>query len=110
MSGRVRVDLVPALSVEVGRFSQQYCAERDRLLVARDNVLDVQVEVHLLWLAIRPVGLHVVWGELEGDERLPINMHGVPVVLLEVNRAIDKGRPERALGIEVGGIEHDGVA
>ena len=110
MSRRVRVHLIAAFGVKVGRCSQKACAESDRLLVAGGDVLNVQIEVHLLRFAIRPVGFDVVRSELEGDERLTVDVHGVPVILLEVNGSIDEGSPETALGFEIGSVEDDGMA
>ena len=55
MARRVGVDLVALLRTEVGGCAEEARAERQHLLVRGGEVLDVQVEVHLLPLGpVRP--------------------------------------------------------
>ena len=69
------------------------------------DVIDVEVEVDLLRLTIRPVWGDVIWRKLETQLGLAVDEDSRPVVL-EVNGAPEKTRPKRALGREVGSIEH----
>jgi hypothetical protein len=104
MSGRVRVDLKSVGRVEADR-SEYSRTQRDHLLVRSRDVVDVEIEVDLLLLAVRPVGRDVVWRELETQLSLAVHENSRPVVL-KVDGALEKTRPKRALGREVGSIEH----
>jgi hypothetical protein len=53
--GRVGVDLVALVAVQIGRCLQQLCAEGDRFVVRSAWIFNVQIEVHLLRVAVRPL-------------------------------------------------------
>src|SRR5450759_5535672 len=49
----------------------------------------------------------MVWGELDAQRRPPVDDDGVPVDVT-LDRAAVHGRPETALSLQIGGVEHDG--
>jgi hypothetical protein len=105
--GRVGVDLVPLAGGEIVGGVQQSGTERHGLGVGRHRVVDVQIEVDLLRVPVRPFGRDVVGGELDADHPpIPWVDHAVPVVFGD-HAPTEQARPERALGPEVRGIEHD---
>ena len=72
-------------------------------------VIDVEVEVHLLRVSVRPVRRDVVRCQLHPDLPLPSGVdHAMPCLVLEDVPA-ENPRPERALGTQVGRVEHDHV-
>jgi len=70
-------------------------------------ILDVEVEMHLLGCPVWPVGRYMVRGQLDTDAPLAGRIdHRVPVVFFE-DVATKHTSPEGALGMQVGGIEHN---
>ncbi len=65
--GWVGADLVPFVGIEVGSRLEQSGAEGDSFFVCRARILDVQIEMDLLGVSIRPIGRNVVWRELDAD-------------------------------------------
>src|SRR4051812_17424508 len=101
MTGRVGVDLESRRRVGVVGRLHELGAERERLLVRRLDVIDVQVEMQLLRRAVtRPVRRPVVGRELETEARLAVDVDGVPVVL-GLDPATEDGSPEGTLDGEV---------
>src|SRR4051794_21740014 len=97
MAGRGGVDLETRRRVDVVGRLHQPGAERERLLVRRLDVVDVQVEMQLLRRAVaRPVWRPVVGRQLEAEPRLAVDVDGVPVVL-RLDPATEEARPEGAL-------------
>ena len=71
-------------------------------------VVDPYVEVDLLRRALGPVGGNMVWGQLDSDPGLTVDVHHVPVVF-GPDRSAEHPGPEAALCGEVGGVEHDNL-
>jgi hypothetical protein len=59
MSRRVRVHLVTLGGIEIRSGLQQPGAQADCLLVRGARVIDVKVEMHLLWRSMRPARRNV---------------------------------------------------
>jgi hypothetical protein len=109
MPRRIRIDLEPLGALGVCRWLQQASPQRHHLGVAGGDVVDVEIEVQLLRLAVRPVWRDVVRRELKTEARCTVDVNRVPVVL-GFDRALQEAGPECALGGEVGGVEHDDLA
>ena len=107
MSGRVGVCLVAAVSIEVGSGLEKSGSESHRLLVRNSGIVDVEIEVDLLRVAVRPVRRTVVRCELHADPPFAGGVgDAVPTVVLDDAPAKDSG-PERALRVQVRCVEHD---
>jgi len=105
--GRVRVHLVTLAGIEIRSWLEQPGAEGHRLFVGSSRVVDVEVEMHLLGGPVRPVGRNMARRQLHADPPLSSGVgDAVPVVLLEDVPA-ENASPERALGTQVGRVEHD---
>jgi hypothetical protein len=77
------------------------------LFVRGSRVVDVKVEMHLLGGPMRPVGRYMVRRQLHADPPLSSGVDdAVPIVVLE-DMPAQHACPERALGIQVGGVKHD---
>ena len=90
------------------RSLQQAGAKRHRFGVASGDIVDIQVEVHLLRFAIGPVRRDIVWRELKSETGRTIHVQRVPVVP-NLDCALQEARPEGALGGEVRGITGGGI-
>lgn len=98
MPGWVCVHLVALGGIEIRSWLEQPGAEGDCLFVGGSRVVDVEVEVHLLGGAMRPVGRNVVRRELHAEPPLSSGVDdAVPLVVLE-DVAAENAGPERALG------------
>src|SRR5690606_8251063 len=106
VAGRVGVDPEAARVVRGVLRLQLACPEAHDMLVRARDVLDVQVEVDLLWLALRPLGPDVVRRKLEAEPGLAVDEDRVPV-LVGLDRPVQDACPEGALGLEVVSVEHD---
>lgn len=107
VAGRVGVDLVAFVGTEVGGRLQERGAQCHCLRVCCGEVVDVEVEVHLLRVAVGPLGWDVIRGELHAHHPTVVGVDDVVPVVLGQHPAADHRGPERALGREVGRIEHD---
>jgi hypothetical protein len=58
--GRVGIHLMALVAVQIGSWLQQSGAEGDCLLVCSSRVMDVEVEMRLLGVAVRPVRRNMV--------------------------------------------------
>ncbi len=107
MSSRVCVRLVALVGVEVGSRLEKSGSESHCLLVRNSGIIDVQIEVDLLRVAVRPFRREVVRCELYPDPPLASRVtDAMPTVVLEDAPAKDPG-PERALCMEIRRVEHD---
>jgi len=96
-----------ALSSLPVTFLEQCGPEREHRFVRNSWILDVEVEMHLLGSPIRPVGWHMVGRQLHTDMPLARGIEDAvkPVVAKDV--AVENPGPECALGLHIGGVEHD---
>lgn len=106
MSGGVGVHLEVVGRIRLSGRLQDRCPESSNLLVGGRKVVDPQIEMDLLWCAVRPRGPNMVWSQLNADSRFTVHAHHVPVVL-SVDGASKYARPERALRSKLGGVEDD---
>src|SRR5258706_5151623 len=72
VAGRVGVDLVPLDSGEVGGCLQQPGPERNGFGVRALRVVDVQIDVDLLRVPVRPIRRDMVGCELHADHPLRV--------------------------------------
>ena len=79
-----------------GRWPQQASPQRHHLGVAGGDVIDVEIEVQLLRLAVVPVWRDGFWRELKTEARCTVDVNRVPIVL---RRAI---KPHFARGVTGG--------
>jgi hypothetical protein len=105
MPGRIGVNLEVVLGVGVGRI-QYLCPERHDSVVSRREILDPQIEVHLLWRPVRPIRRNVIGRELNPDPRFAVDAHHVPVIF-RIHGTLEHPGPEAALGSEIRGVEDD---
>jgi hypothetical protein len=70
------------------------------------DVVDVEVEVNLLWRPIGPLGRDMVGRKLDAQPPFAINKDAVPVTVW-VDRAAEQRSPERALSRQVRRVEND---
>lgn len=68
---------------------------------------NVEVEVDLLWRAVRPLWLDVVWNQLDAELPLAIDPDVAPACAVFNHRSAKQPGPEGALGVNVRGVEHD---
>ena len=109
MPGWVRVDLEALSRVDViGRLQQGRPKGRD-LVMSRLDVLDVEVEVHLLRRAIGPLRRNMVGGELHRQAWFAVHADRVPIVIL-IDTAVEHSTPERTFGSQIGGVENKNLS
>ncbi|GAC1473265.1 MAG: hypothetical protein NVS1B6_14020 [Steroidobacteraceae bacterium] len=111
VAGGIRVDRVHFVAFGVvDRFAgwlQEPGAQGDRFLVSRPEIVDVQVEMDLLLRhAIGPIGGNMIRRELHTEPPLAVDQYTMPIVVL-YDCATEESCPERALGGQIGGVEHD---
>jgi hypothetical protein len=107
MSGRVGVGLVSLVRFEIGRRLEKTSSQSHRFFVRGSGIVDVEVEMDLLRGSIGPIRRNVVRRELHADPPLTGGVDDrVPTVVLEHSPAENPG-PERTLGAQICGIEHD---
>src|SRR6266536_1249408 len=103
VAGGIRVDLEALGRLEVvGRF-QEPRAQRDCFLMRRLEIVDMQVEMHLLRRPVGPIGGNMVRRELNAEPPLAVDQHTVPIVL-RYDRAAQQTCPEGALGGQIGSV------
>lgn len=107
---RVGVHLVPLLRVEVRSCLQQPGAKRSHLFVSSSRIEDVQVEMKLLGYSVRPLRRKMIRRELYADAPLTRGVDDAVEALLFEDVSAEDSSPERALGMNVGRIEHDHLA
>ena len=107
MSSMVGVYLVAFFGIEIGRRLEKSGSESHRLLVRNSSIFDVEIEVNLLWAAVRPVRRDVVGCELHTDPPLASRVDdAMPPVVFEYAPTKDPG-PERVLRMQVCCAEDD---
>jgi hypothetical protein len=107
MPSGVGVCLMAFVGIEVGGGLEKAGPQCHRRLVCRMRIINVQIEMDLLRVAVRPVRTDVVRCELYAYPSFTSTVNnGMPTVILEDTPAEDPG-PERALGIQVRCVEHD---
>jgi len=67
---------------------------------------DVEAPSHVLRRAVGPVRRDVIRRQLDAQPPLALDDDAVPVVV-PVHLPVQQPRPEGALGLPVGGVEHD---
>ena len=110
MAGRVGVDLVPLDSCEVGGCLQQPGPERNGFGVRALRVVDVQIDVDLLRVPVRPIGRDMVGCELHADHPLVVGIEDAVKRVVGEHLAVEHARPEGAFSREVRRVEHDNVS
>jgi hypothetical protein len=107
MSSRIRICLVSLVGIEIGRRQEKCGSESHHLFVRSSGIINVEIEVDLLWVAVRPVRRNVVRCELDADPPLADGVNdAMPTVVLEDPSAKDTC-PECALCVQVSCVEHD---
>lgn len=108
VTGGVGTNLISLFRIEIGRCLEKSSDEPHHLVVGSPRVIDVKIEVNLLLLVPNgPFWTYVVPGQLYTAAPLSGRVeHAVPVVVSNHILAEDP-RPERALRVEVGRVEHD---
>ena len=76
------VDLEPLGGLHVVRRLKEPSAERHRLVVGSLDIVDVEVEMDLLRVPVRPFGWRVVGCELKAESWLAVDIDGVPVIVI----------------------------
>jgi len=109
MPGGIRVDLVALGRPDVIRWLQEFGTQRDGFVMGGLDVIDIQVEVHLLRRAIGPLRRNMVGRELNAQPPFAIDEDTVPIVV-RFDRSTQQSGPEGALGSQVGGVEDDDLS
>ena len=78
MTCRVRVHLEVVPRRDTFRLAEHHRTEACDVLVSSGEVVDPQVEMHLLWRAVRPVGSPEVGHPLQADPWCTIDEDGAP--------------------------------
>jgi len=101
VAGRVGVDLeVVALGSATGGL-QHPGTQSHHPFVGSGEVIDPQVEVHLLrWGTVGPIGWNVVRCVLNTDSRFAVDDDHVPITV-PIDIASEYSRPERTLFLEI---------
>ena len=81
-------------------------AELQRAATHVLRILNVQVEMDLLRIAIRPHRRHVVWGALDPHDPAALAIDDVVPITVGEHPPAEHARPEGALGLEVRSVEH----
>jgi len=74
------------------------------------EVLDMEVNVHLLRRPIGPVRGDVIWRELDADAPLSTRVDDAVKRFVLEDVAAQKPGPKRALGVQFGGVKHHDAA
>lgn len=106
MTRRVGVHLMPLRTAEVVR-PEQASAQRHRPLMCDYGVLDVKVDVYLLWLAVWPLRRPVLRRKLDAYSPLTMGIDNAVELLVLKDTPLEQRAPERALRVKIRGIEHD---
>jgi hypothetical protein len=107
MSSRVRVGLVPLVGIEIGNWLEKSGSESHRLFMCCSGVINMEIEVNLLWVAVGPVRRNVVRCELHADPPLAGGVNDAVPAIVHEDSPTEHSGPERALRGQVGCIEHD---
>ena len=107
MPGGISVDLEVVGGATLVGGLQHPGTQRHDSLVCRGEVIDPQIEVHLLSrYPVGPVWRNVIWRELNPDAGFAIDHHHVPVILDFYSTAENPG-PEAAFVREVRSVKHN---
>lgn len=98
--GETFVDSDLATDVEL------HCAEPQSAATRLPGILNVQVDVYLLWVAVRPHRRHVVRGPLDPHDPAAVAIDDVVPIPVGEHATAEHARPEGALGLEVRSVEH----
>lgn len=109
---RIGVDLVTFLGREVGSRPKHTGAESDGFIVGALRILDVKVQVNLLFgRSVGPLWRSVVRGVLHTDEpRATLIDHAVELFVIVHDVAVKQRGPEGALNRDIGRVEDDHVS
>ena len=109
MSCRIRIGLVSLVGFEISGRQEKCGSESHRLFVRSSGIINVEIEVDLLRVAVGPVRRNVVRCELHTDPPLAGGVNdAMPTVVLEDPSAKDPC-PECALRVQISCVEHDHV-
>jgi hypothetical protein len=93
MSSRIGVCLVTLIGVQIGCWLEKSGPEGHRLLVRNPRIFDVEIEMELLWAAVRPVRRDVVRRVLHSNPPLISRVNdAMPTRLLEDAPSEDPGQ------------------
>ena len=107
VAGWVGVDLVSLGAGKVLCRLQQTSAESKGLSMRASQIVDVEVEMDLLRIPIRPFRRDVSRCELDADHPSPLAVKDAVPRVVDENAAADHASPEGALGGQISRIEHD---
>ena len=112
MSRGAREDLVALIRIKIGCCLQEAGAESKRLLTRALDVIDVEVDVHLLLGgAIWPLGRGVVGCQLHADTPRAGGVEDAMELLVVVDDVtLKEAGPKRAFGVDVGGVKDHNLA
>lgn len=109
VAGRIGIDLEVVTFGGAPGGCKHSRTERHHVLVGGGEVLDPQVEMHLLWRrTVRPVRRNVVGCVLNANARLAVDNDHVPPIT-PIDLATQHSGPECTLFIEIGRVEHDNL-
>ena len=107
MAGGVGVNLVSLGRRQIVGGLQQARTEPDCFGVGADRVIDVQIEMDLLRISIRPLRWLMAGSELNADHPAPVRVEDAMKPVVDEDAAAEHARPEGALGSQVCRVEHD---
>ena len=103
----VGINLVALGGGQIVGCLQQASTELDCLGVGAYWVIDVQIEMDLLWVSIRPFRWDVVGRELNADHPAPVRVEDAVKRVIDEDAAAEHARPKSALGGQVSRVEHN---
>jgi hypothetical protein len=106
VAGRVGVHPVPGRGAHLPSGTEERGADRERELVRFGDVVNEDVEMHLLRLPVGPLRWDVIRGELKRQLSFAVDGDGVPSVV-RTDGAAEQTRPERTLLLEVGRVDYE---
>ncbi len=86
---------------------EQASTELDCLGVGACWVIDVEIEMDLLRVSVRPFRWDVVGSELNADHPAPVRVEDAVKCVIDEDAAAEHARPESALGGKVRRVEHN---
>lgn len=107
---RVGIHLKPFLGIEIVGFVEQPRTASHCVTVRFVWILDVQVQVDLLCVSVRPIGLNMIRSQLNTQEPAALGIENAVERVVGVDPTVEHPRPERAHSIDISCIEHDHVS
>jgi hypothetical protein len=98
VAGRVGINLVSLGGGQVVGCLQQAGTECDRLGVGTGRIIDVQIEVDLLRVPMRPFRRDVIGSELNADHPVPVRVEDAVKRVVDEDAAAEHARPKSTLG------------